>query len=270
MDSVEVLVATMNQRDFSKVQQMNIKTNCIFANQADYTNFDVRTVENGCSVKMITTTTRGVGINRNMALMYASGDILLIADDDVTYRDDYENTIEEAFESRPSVDGFIFNIETKGMPVQRRTNNKVKRVRFYNSLNYGAVRIAVKRSSLLKSNVTFNRNFGGGTQYSAGEDTLFICDMLKAGLVLYTYPKVIAEVDQTESTWFRGYTKRYFYDKGALFAAVSSKFALLLGIQDLIRHKGRYSESELKMKEMLDLIKQGIKGFRDLKPYLES
>ena len=42
---------------------------------------------------MITTETRGVGINRNLALTYAKGEICLFADDDVTYNDDVEERV---------------------------------------------------------------------------------------------------------------------------------------------------------------------------------
>ena len=35
MSRVQVLVATMHQKDFSKLQEMNIQTDAVFANQSD-------------------------------------------------------------------------------------------------------------------------------------------------------------------------------------------------------------------------------------------
>ena len=54
---------------------------------------------------MITTTTHGVGINRNLALFYATGDILLLADDDMVYADGYPEMVRKAFADWPDARG---------------------------------------------------------------------------------------------------------------------------------------------------------------------
>ena len=113
MSRVQVLVATMHQKDFSKLQEMNIQTDAVFANQSDTDRTDIRN-DGGFTALMITTSTRGVGINRNIALEHASGEILLIADDDMRYIDGYENAVIEAFRQLPQADALIFNIDTVG------------------------------------------------------------------------------------------------------------------------------------------------------------
>ena len=79
----------MHQSDFSKIKEMNIKSDVIFANQCDHTSYEELEFD-GHTAKMISTATRGVGKNRNLALIYASADICLFADDDVTYDDGAE------------------------------------------------------------------------------------------------------------------------------------------------------------------------------------
>lgn len=82
--NIEVLCATMHQNDFSNYYAMNIHDcDVIFANQSDEFSYQEMTV-GANSVKMLTTTTRGVGKNRNLALVMASSEILLLADDDLT------------------------------------------------------------------------------------------------------------------------------------------------------------------------------------------
>ena len=54
--------------------------------------------------------------------------------------------------------------------------------------------------------------------YSSGEDSLFIRDAFRKGLKMYSCPTVIAKVKQEESSWFKGYTQKYFVDKGILIA----------------------------------------------------
>ena len=106
--------------------------------------------------------------------------------------------------------------------------------------------------------------------YSAGEDSLFISDLLKHKLKIYAYPEKIATVRQFESSWFKCYTKKYFYDKGALFYALNHKLCGLLLLQDYIRHRGLYDESALNATTILDLERKGAKGYRKLEPYTEN
>ncbi|HAZ18610.1 MAG TPA: hypothetical protein DCY75_00365, partial [Clostridiales bacterium] len=64
-------------------------------------------------------------------------------------------------------------------------------------------------------------------------DTLFLHSCLQKGLKIYAVPDSIATLsDERESTWFRGYNEKYYYDKGVLFAAVSKFWAPFLCVQD--------------------------------------
>ena len=152
----------------------------------------------------------------------------------------------------------------------RRTNKKIKRLRFYNVFNYGAARISAKRISLLRENITFHQCFGGGTIYSSGEDTLFLFDMLKRGLKLYVYPVCIASVDQTQSSWFQGYNKKYLYDKGAVFSVISKKTCWVLCLQDLLRHSEIYKSQGLTLKSAMKIMLSGKRAFCELKGFNET
>ena len=266
MKRLQVLVATMHQSDFSKVESMRIASDAIFANQADTDAYEEREYPFG-TVRMITTRLRGVGKNRNTAFDLADGDILLIADDDIRYVDGYAAQITDAFDKNPQADAIIFNITTIGESTDRRKNNGIKRVRFFNALNYGAVRIAVRREKLERAGLRFSQNFGGGTLFSAGEDSIFMRDMIKNGMRVYTSPITIAEVDQTSSTWFTGYNHKYFYDKGAVFSALFGIFAYPYALQDLVRHMDEYRRSKLTKTEMISDLMRGIAGYRSFTPY---
>lgn len=263
---VQVLVAAMHQKDHSLLEKMNIQSDAIIGNQCDE-NRTEDFVWNGHNIRYLSFAERGVGLNRNNALLRADGDICLFADDDMRYCDGYVATVERAFWERPDADAIIFNIDTIGKTLGSRRNEKSKRVRWYNALSYGAARLAVKNSSVRRENLSFHRCFGGGTMYSCGEDTLFIADMLKHGLRIYTNPTVIAQVDQSTSTWFSGYNKKFLYDKGALFQAVSRKWAGLLCLQDLLRHPQLYRTAGLSFRKAWALMQQGRKGFAALRPY---
>ena len=93
--------------------------------------------------------------------------------------------------------------------------------------------------------------------------------MIKKGLKIYTSPIVIAEVDQTSSTWFAGYNHKYFYDKGAVFRALFGRMAWLYAAQDFVRHTDEYRRSQLPAGTAFTDILRGIKGYRTYAPYTE-
>lgn len=261
MAKIEVLCATMNQKDFSKVKEMNIKTNVLFANQAGENRYS-KIEQDGICARMITTDTVGVGINRNIALMNSDSDICLFSDDDIKYVDNYAQIIESAFSELPDADALIFNIETIGEDHGRRINAKIKKLSYHNCLNYGAARIAVKSDVIKNKNIYFHRNFGGGTEFSSGEDSLFIWDMIKKGMKVYAYPAKIGSVDQTTSTWFKGYNKKYIFDKGALFFCMSKSLYRLFCLYILFKHKYMYKGDNMTFFEAYKLMMIGAKSFK--------
>lgn len=263
---IEVLVAAMNQKDTELIKKMNLQSDAIIGNQCDRNEIQ-KIKHNKSSITYLSFDERGVGLNRNNALHRSTGDILLFADDDMQYVDNYVDLVQEAFKKIPNADGIIFNIVTEGGRVNRRKNSEIKRVHFHNALNYGTVRVAVKRSSILKNRITFSELFGGGAMFSSGEDSLFIWDMLCKGLKLYTYPVTIGKVQQYESTWFHGYTDKYLYDKGALFKAIGKHLSILLCIQLLLRHKEMYKNRSFI--DALMIMTKGIKGYKKLISYEE-
>ncbi|MHB8077052.1 glycosyltransferase family A protein [Desulfosporosinus fructosivorans] len=260
--SVEVLVATMNQKDLSKYIDMNLSTGAVLANQDDRFAYVEETIL-GNQVKLITTSDRGVGKNRNNALMHASGDICLFADDDMIYEDDYEEIVRIAFDELPDAGMIIFNIETVGKETRtRRANQKIKRVHTFNALNYGAARIAVRREELLKKNIWFSLLYGGGAKYSSGEDSLLLTEAITKGMKIYTYPKKIANVKQETSTWFKGYTEKYYIDRGVWLANAFPVMKYPLALYYAYRLKG---SSDKTINEMLKLMVFGIRSFKEVK-----
>ena len=106
---IQVLVAAMNQTDFSLIKKMNIKTDAIVGNQCDRNLIEKIDIGEQ-SVLYLNFAERGVGLNRNNALMRADGDICLFADDDMIYTDDYVEIIERAYKEIPDADVIIFNL----------------------------------------------------------------------------------------------------------------------------------------------------------------
>ena len=95
-------------------------------------------------------------------------------------------------------------------------------------MRYGTARVAIRKAAIDKACLSFSTMYGGGAKYSSGEDSLFIRDAFRKGLRMYYCPTVIAKVKQEESSWFQGYTDKYFIDKGILIANAFPKMKGIL------------------------------------------
>lgn len=241
MMKLQVLVSTMEQIDYGLIEQMNINSEAVVINQCGICKSEVFD-HKGKSIEWLSFIERGIGKSRNNALLRATGDICLFADDDVIYYEDYAKLIISEFEKNHKADLIIFNIKSTNAERPEPQIHRPQRVHFYNCLRYGTYRIAARTESLRKERLAFSLLFGGGSKYGSGEDSLFLMDCIKRGLRIYAVPIEIGTVHHFNSTWFSGYTKKYFFDKGALFCSLSRHFPRLLCWQFCVRHKTMVSK----------------------------
>src|SRR5699024_7306897 len=163
--NLQVLIATMDQEDHSLLKKMNIQSDAIVGNQTTVNKVEEFTYNNH-QIKYLSFSEKGVGLNRNNALMRAEADICLLADDDMIYVDNYPEIVKKQFEENPKADVIIFNLYEE-KPSRYIINNKFK-VNFMNYMRFGAARIAFRTNSITKNGIYFNQHFGGGTEYSSG------------------------------------------------------------------------------------------------------
>ncbi len=255
--TLEVLVSTMHQTDYSLLERMNIQSDAIVINQCDRNEieeFEFR----GHRIKWYSFNERGVGLSRNNALMRSTADIILFADDDVVYSDGYEEKILKEFADNPKYSMILFGLSSEDRfmySVKRKT-----KLHWYNCLKYGAVRIAVKREAVLCRNLFFTLLFGGGAKYQSGEDSLFVKQCMQRGMRALSVPTNLGIVKQDGSTWFKGYNEKYFWDKGCLFSALSKRYGKIFGI--LVLLKNRKQTSEVGFSKALKLFLKGYKEYR--------
>lgn len=237
--TVQVLAAAMDQRDHSLLEKMNIRSDVIVGNQCAADSVE-RFGYRGHRAVYLNFAERGVGLNRNNALMRADGDICLFADDDMVYEDDYVQTVTEAFARHPDADVLIFNLYEP--VVTRYVIPRTMRVRYWNYMRYGTARVAVRLKSIRDRGIYFNQCFGGGTEHRHGEDTLFLTACLKHGLKIYAVPAYIARLtEERTSSWNTGYDETYLRDQGALYRAISPRWWRALCLQDAVRRRRSYS-----------------------------
>lgn len=239
--TLQVLIATMHQTDHSLLKKMNIQSDAIVINQCDRDEIE-RFTYNSHNILWISLNERGIGLSRNTALMRATADIVLFADEDVRYLDGYQQMIMSAFEKDSDADILLMDLEAVGAVKHRDNPYTSRRIKWYNSMHYGAVHFACRRESLFTKGLSYNLLFGGGAKYSCGEDSIFLAGALKAGLRVCTVPGYIGTVLHGDSTWFQGYTDKYFYDKGVLMGNIFGTMAYPLVFALFLKNKSQTKE----------------------------
>ena len=84
-------------------------------------------------------------------------------------------------------------------------------------------------------------------------------DCEKAGLKIYYVPEAIASVGQVESTWFEGFTEKFFVDRGATTRYILGlPMASLYALYYIITKRNMY-QKDISPKKALWAIFRGIK-----------
>lgn len=262
---VQVLVAALKQDAEKLPEQMNLESDAIIINQCDEDK-SLCLQHNGRDIQIFHMNERGVGKSRNYAMDHADRDICLFSDDDMVYETGYEEKIIREFEANPQADMILFNVVV-GEERKTYENTERKRVHWYNCGRYGAVSFAIRTDKLREYGVRYSLLFGGGAKYSSGEDSLFILDLIKRGCKVYTSPITIGKEQDTESTWFKGYNEKYFFDRGVLYYYLYNKIAYVMAVRFLIAHRAKMCTDisvNRAYKMMCSGIRQGKKEKKNL------
>lgn len=232
---LQVLVSSVNQEIMTLADRMHLQTDAIIVNQTDHFGYE-EYMHNGRRIQCYEFQEKGVGLSRNNALLRAEGDIVLFSDEDIVYDTGYERRILDAFAAHPEADLLLFNMRVGASRATYHTE-AFHRVHIWNAGRYPTYSFAVRREKLHASHITFSLLFGGGAKYSNGEDSLFLRDCLKAGLRIYAHTTCIGREQERESTWFSGYHRKFFRDRGVLYHYLYGKLALPLSLRFLWVHR---------------------------------
>lgn len=248
----------MNLDTTHVAENMKLEADAIVINQTDSFGFEEYQYKEH-RIKIYCMNEKGVGLSRNNALLRADGDIVLFSDEDIVYNEGYAKAVLDAFEANPDIDMIFFNFD---VAEDRQTYHieKKGRIRSYNCGRYPTYSLAVRREVLHKKGITFSLLFGGGAKYSNGEDSLFIKQCIKSGMKALALPVTLGREVPRPSTWFNGYTDKFFYDRGVLYKALYKGLAKPLALRFLIAHRDIMLTNR-KLMDAYKLMTQGMKEF---------
>lgn len=219
---LEILVSTMNRNSLDFLIPMFpfghfFEYSILIINQTRENNLLDSTFP---TVRVINSFDKGLSRSRNLALKNAKGKILLIADDDVVYKNDFDSTIVEAYNQYKGKTVISFCIEKPNGLLFKKYLSKAKmNLSLMELFNVLSIEISVNKSNLDKIGVTFDENFGLGSQFEMGEEAIFLSDIKEQNQQIAFVPTVIATHPEISSNEILDYKQRY-YIQGAFLTRV--------------------------------------------------
>lgn len=219
--SLQVLVTTMNknrEQILELCKKLKLETEAVIANQG--TAEETYTLDfNGHQVKVISTITRGVSINRNICLNNLTADVGLFMDDDCELIHGYEQRLIKLF-AKKNLDAAVINGFISQESQKRVRNRKSKMANFYFDVSFGGgPGLCIRRTAIKHFNLSFDEKVGTPNYIYAGEDSLFIYDLFHKSCIIYRdgepIYKIIVDMEDS-STYFKGFDEQYFATKGAI------------------------------------------------------
>ncbi len=136
---------------------------------------------NRSDVKYIPSDTIGLSKSRNVCLKNSTADLVIFADDDVSYVDDLYEKVLAAFSANPDMTGFFFKIKTRNGEPEFKSYPDTKLL-VNNIFKYSpsSIEIVINRNRV-RHEAYFDERFGLGTDFPLGEEKIFVSDLLSRG-----------------------------------------------------------------------------------------
>lgn len=202
--TLEILICTYNDRiagvaDVLMPPMHNISYLVSWQQSDDFVAGQLPPVLQRDDVKVVTTVGKGLSGNRNNAMSHASGDVCLIADDDLEYIPNHVAHIVDIFESHPTLDIASFKYESRVAPKDYPSYSFDLRQR-PDGYFLSSIEIAFRRKSV-QGKVWFNRLFGANAPVlDSDEENVFMLDALEKGLNWFYFPYTIVRHDHPAAT----------------------------------------------------------------------
>lgn len=219
---IEILVSTMNRNDldflipmfpFSHFSEFSI----LIINQTQENNL---LISDFPSVRVINSFENGLSRSRNLGLKKAKGKIVLIADDDVVYKKDFDSKIVQAHNQYHNKAVISFCIERPdGALFKNYLSSAKANLSLIELFNVLSIEISINTSIFDALGVKFDKNFGLGSVFEMGEESIFLSDIKKKKQQIAFVPGVIVSHPEVSSTDKFDFAQRY-YIQGAFLSRV--------------------------------------------------
>lgn len=219
---LEILVSTMNRNSLDFLIPMFpfchfSDFSILIINQTSENNL---LVSNFPSVRVINSFEKGLSKSRNLALKNAIGKIVIIADDDLVYKKDFEKAIVQAHHRLGEKAVISFCIEKpNGLLFKKYLANTKTNLSLMELFNVLSIEISINKSVFDALQVQFDQDFGLGSTFEMGEEAIFLSDLKEQNQQIGFVPSIIATHSEISSNEKFDFEQRY-YIQGAFLSRV--------------------------------------------------
>ena len=259
--SLEVIMSAMNLKEESPLPSgildlKSSKTNCLIINQIEEKYlFEIKSR----NLRLMSFAEKGLSKSRNSGLNNASSEYTLITDEDIRFKNDFDKLILASFENNPKADIIAFQMEScEGKPIKKyKKNNAWLNVR--GIMKVSSVEIAFRTDVIKNQNLKFDENFGLGSKYPTGNETIFLADALRKRLKILYIPKPIVIHPGTGSGYQFKNNVELIRSKGALFFRIFNWKSYLVCFLFALK---KYKLSSVSFFEFLREMYKGISSYK--------
>lgn len=186
-------------------------------------------------VRLTASNGHGAARNRNAALQSVTTPLLLFADDDLQFEPAGLKALISRFAALPDADFVCARIgDESGNPRKRYSLDAVP-VRWWNSAKTGTPELALRPERFRARNIWFDEAFGAGMPDYLGDEYIFLCDAMRAGLRGMHVALVLARHD-TDSSGTRNSAHSMAIRKTVLIRALGSRKSRFARLAFAVRH----------------------------------
>jgi len=136
---------------------------------------------------------KGVAKLRNQVLSLSTGDYVIFADDDIVFHPEGIAKAIDFMESNPDVALVLGQAIDDSGSLRKNYPSSPERLSKLNSARAATYEMIVRRDLVNQAGIAFDENFGAGVKKTyLGDEYIFICDLISAGLRCEYLPVVLA------------------------------------------------------------------------------
>lgn len=242
---IEIIVSTLDNIFDNIDESIKKYKNVTIINQKSSSrNIDDKEVKNKKinNLNWIDINQIGLSKSRNYALDLATADYLYLTDDDIVLSPSFEEIVQETIKNNQKVDILAFKVGGIEKEFKKYPSRELN-IGFLRSLKLSSVQLVICKDFIQKNKIKYDELFGAGAEYKMGEENIFLFDALKKGAKIKFIPKEIAKVHLNESSWFTGYDRKYFIDRGAIFHRMFGVFSGIYSMIFCVRKQKLYNKN---------------------------
>jgi len=264
---LEILVSTMNRNSLDFLIPMFpfchfSDFSILIINQTSENNL---LVSNFPTVRVINSFEKGLSKSRNLALKNAIGKIVIIADDDLVYKKDFEKAIVQAHHRLGEKAVISFCIEKpNGLLFKKYLANTKTNLSLMELFNVLSIEISINKSVFDALQVQFDQDFGLGSTFEMGEEAIFLSDLKEQNQQIGFVPSIIATHSEISSNEKFDFEQRYYIQGAFLSRVLKGNYFMGLVAKLFFELK----QKKLKWKQIplaISNANRGIKDFYKLK-----